>query len=227
MGKTSLAATFPYPLFVDTDGGIEGDVRSDDIIGEEWSPNQWQDLNALYTYIKQRVGEKQYQTIVIDSIDTLCRFLLHEASDYPTRDRAKNASESEMITPSQQDYGKVANAVDIFLTKLKVLSREKGVHIVLTSAVRLPDPDKGRLKRTFDVQPAVEANICYWANVYGELVVVETENKTSKKKEEHRILWTRVSDRERKNKTRFGALRPGVTDPTFTKITEAIEGKVT
>lgn len=217
VGKTTFALSFPKPLVIDTDGGLEGDAVSGDVIGEEWSPSAWQDLNALYTYIKTRTEKDQYGTIVIDSIDTLCRFLLHEAEGYATKSRSANAHENQLITPEQQDYGKVAGAIDIFLTKLKNLSRERGIHIVLTSAVRLPDPEKGRLKRTFDVQPAVEANLCYWANIYGEMVVVET------KEEEHRILWTKVSDSTRKNKTRFGALRPGVTDPTFEKIVGLIE----
>lgn len=225
VGKTTLAATFPYPLFIDTDGGIEGDVRSEDIVGEEWAPSGWQDLNALYTYIKQRTGDGQYKTVIIDSIDTLARFLLHEAENLATQTRGVNASETQLITAEQRDYGKVATAIDIFLTKLKVLSRERGVHIVLTSAVRLPDIDKGRTKRTFDVQPAVEANILYWSNVYGELEVVELPaSKGSKDMEEHRILWTKASDRVRKNKTRWAALRPGVTDPTFAKIVGLIEG---
>jgi len=224
VGKTTLALSFPYPLVIDTDGGLEGDaVNRDDVIGEEWAPTAWQDLNALYAYIKQRTGDKAYQTIVLDSIDTLCRFILHEAEDLPTQGRAAKASESQLITPEQRDFGKVATAIDIFLTKLKVLSKARGIHIVLTSAVRLLDPDKGRLKRTFDVQPAVEGNILYWANVYGELVAIETKNKDTKELEEHRVLWTKVTDPQRKNKSRFAALRPGVTDPTFDKIVGLIE----
>jgi hypothetical protein len=225
-GKTSLALSFPYPLVIDTDGGLEGDaVASDDVVGEEWAPSAWQDLNSLYTYIKQRTGEKQYQTIVLDSIDTLCHFILHEAADMATRNRRDHASETQLITPEQQDYGKVATAINIFLGKLKTLSKERGVHIVITSAVRLPDAEKGRYKRTFDVQPAVEAVLTYWANIYGELEVVETGKDGEK--EEHRILWTKVSDAKRKNKTRFGALRPGVTDPTFTKLVGLIEKGMT
>lgn len=224
VGKTSLALTFPYPLVIDTDGGIEGDVRNEDVIGEEWSPDGWQDLNALYSYIKQRTGDGAYQTVVIDSIDTLCRFLLHEAEAMATTGRPANAAETQMITAEQRDFGKVANAIDIFLTKLKILSRERGIHIVITSAVRLPDPEKGRTKRTFDVQPAVEANILYWANVYGELEVLEMKAREGEGVEERRVLWTRVSDRARKNKTRFAALRPGVKDPTFDRIVGLIEG---
>jgi hypothetical protein len=225
VGKTTFALSFPFPLVIDTDGGLEGDaIARDDLIGEEWSPEGWQDLNGLLAYIKAKTEEKQYQTIVIDSLDTLCRFILHEAEALPTQGRKANASEDELVTATQQDYGKVANALDIFLGRLKILSRERGIHIVLTSAVRLPDPDKGRTKRTFDVQPAVEAIVQYWANVYGELVVEELpKEKGSKEMEEHRILWTKASDRARKNKTRWAALRPGITNPSYDKIVGLIE----
>lgn len=225
VGKTTLALSFPFPLVVDLDGGLEGDaIARDDLVGHEWSPDGWQDLNALLAWIKAKTDDGQYKTIVIDSLDTLCRFILHEAEDLPTQGRRANAAEDELVTASQQDYGKVSNSVDRFLQRLKILSRERGIHIVLTSAVRLPDPDKGRTKRTFDVQPAVEANVKYWANVYGELVIENLpKEKGSKDTEEHRILWTSAGDTRRCNKTRWAALRPGVTNPTYEKIVGLIE----
>jgi hypothetical protein len=233
VGKTSLALTFPKPLVIDTDSGLEGDAVVN-VDGDEWSPDRWQDLNALYAFIKAKADTAQYKTIVIDSIDTLCRFLRHEAENISTTGRPANASETQMITATEQDYGRVETAVDIFLTKLKVLSRSKGIHIVITSAVREPNPEKGRLKRTFDVQPAVERNLLYWCNIYGEMEAVEVAKKVDGQVvrdakgeavlEEGRILWTKVSDRSRKNKTRFSALRPGVSDPTFAKIMGLIKG---
>ena len=220
-GKTTLALTFPQPLVVDLDGGLEGGAV-DGATGDQWSPEKWQDLNALYAYLKGKVTSaesgKGYKTIIIDSIDTLCNFIRHEAENIPSQGRSANASENELITASQQDYGKVSTAIDIFLTKLLVLARERGLHIVITGAVREIDPEKGRLKRTFDCQPAVEKLLLQWLNVYGELVVTETKDK-----KEHRILWTKASDMQRKNKSRWDALRPGVTDPTFTKLVGLIE----
>ena len=82
------------------------------------------------------------------------------------------------------------------------------------------------------MQPAVEATIKYWCNIYGELVLVETNDGGKKDKDnkpilvEHRILWTRASDPARVGKTRFGALRPGVTDPTFAIMRKKIEASV-
>lgn len=223
VGKTTLLLSYPAPLVVDTDSGLEGDAVVN-CNGDEWSPEKWQDLNALYAHIKGLTDKDQYKTIGIDSMDTLCRFLRHEAENTATSGRKPNASETEMITASEQDYGKVETAVDIFLTKLKILSKAKGIHIVLTSAVRDANPDKGRLKRTFDCQPAVEKNLLYFCNIYGEMVAVELPvKKGSDETEEHRILWTKVTDPVRKNKTRWAALRPGITDPTYTKIAGLIE----
>jgi hypothetical protein len=225
VGKTSFAMTFPKPLVIDTDGGLEGDavIVTDD--GQRWMPESWRDLNALYFWLKDQIEKQGYKTIVVDSIDTLARIILHEATNLPTKTRIAGASNTELLTAEQQDYGKVALALDDFLQKLKGLSKSKKVHIILTSGVREPDLDKGRLKRTFNVQPAVEDVILYWANIYGEFEVIEkliTGGKPGEV-EEVRVLWTKVSDNKRKNKTRFGVLRPGVVNPSFSKIREAIE----
>jgi GTPase SAR1 family protein len=231
VGKTTLALTFPHPLVIDTDGGLEGDalIGADGKVvdAEEWTPDKWSDLNDLYNWLKVQIDKQGYKTIVIDSIDTLCRFLLHEAVNLPTTTRPSNAEESELASAEKRDFGKVSHATDIFLTKLKNLSKAKGIHIVLTSAVRYPDPELGRTKRTFDVQPAVESNLIYWANIYGELDVVTTTTGEGKaaKQVESRVLWTNAGDRKRKNKTRWAALRPGVTEPTFSKIDSLIHPK--
>lgn len=218
VGKTSLLLSFPKCLVIDTDGGLEGGAV-EGITGEQWDPDRWKDLNDLYFWLKSEVKARGYQTIGVDSIDTLCRFLLHESVDLPTQSRVQSASSEELMTPELRDYGKVAYATNLFLTKLKNLSKSTGVNVVLTSAVRLPNIEKGRVKRTFDLQEAVEASVCYWANIYGELTVEDVKGQDAEK----RVLWTRVGDPKRKNKTRFAALRPGVIDPTYTKIKGLID----
>jgi hypothetical protein len=231
VGKTSLLLTYPHPLIIDTDGGLEGDAVAT-AQGEQWRPDQWSDLADLYFWLKTEVAKKGYKTIGIDSLDTLAHLLRYEATDMPNKSRAENQWQDELTTSDQQDYGKVADALYRFLSNLKVLSIEKGVHIVLTSAVRLPDRERGRLKRTCDVQPAVEAAIKLWCNIFGELSLVETNDGGKKDAKnvpimvEHRILWTRGSDPARQGKTRFGALRPGVTDPSFDIMRKKIEASV-
>lgn len=224
VGKTTFALSFPKPLVIDTDGGLEGDAVVN-ISGDEWRPEKWRDLNALYFWLKDQVDKKGYQTIVLDSISELCVLILHEAMALPTKTRKVALENEELIGAEKQDYGKVAYAVDNFLTKLKLLSKAKGLHIVITSGVREPDIEFGRSKRTFDVQGAVEQALMYWSNVYGEYVCVESTDPKTKTVSETRVLWTRQSDPVRRNKTRFAVLRPGVKDPTFTKIAGLIEAK--
>jgi len=223
VGKTSLALSFPHPLVIDTDGGLEGGAI-EGVTAEQWTPERWKDLNSLYFWLKSEIEARGYETIVVDSIDTLCRFLLSESVDLPTQSRAQSASSEELMTPELRDYGKVSYATNLFLTKLRTMSKAKGTHIVLTSAVRLPDIDKGRPKRTFDLQAAVEGNVKYWSNVYGELEVFEQAGKTkADPKTEQRVLWTRASDPKRQCKTRWASLRPGIVDPTFEKISSLIK----
>lgn len=215
VGKTTLALSFPKPLVVDTDGGLEGDAVVA-TTADSWTPEQWSDLNALYFYLKGRVEGEGYETIVIDSGDTLASFILGEAMALPTRGRAANSHLTDLVTPEQADYGKVLKAYERFLT----LIRKLDVNVVLTSSVREPDPEKGRPRRQFNVQPGVENIIEHWANIYGELVVVEKDGV------EHRVLYTRASDPIRKCKTRFGVLRPAVIDPTYDKMVAAIESSL-
>lgn len=216
VGKTTLALTFPKPLVVDTDGGLEGDAVTD-ITADAWTPEQWQDLNALYFWLKEKVSKGGYETIVIDSGDTLATFVRMEAMSQKTRNRPENAHLTTLVQPEQPDYGKVEAAMTAFFTNLRLLN----VNVVVTFGVREPDPEKGRLRRTFDVQPAVAQMFEHWANIYGELVVVVKDGK------EHRLLHTSASDPLRKNKTRFSALRPGVPNPTYAKMRSAIQKSLT
>lgn len=232
VGKTTLLLSYPKPLVIDTDGGLEGDaVANLNGAAEAWWPEKWTDLTDLYFWLKSEVKKKGYKTIGIDSLDTMARLLRFESTDIGNKSRGDDAWMDELVTSEIQDYGRVSDAIARFLNNLMILSREHGVHIVLTSAVRLPDRERGRFKRTFDVNQAVEADIKHWCNIYGEMVLVETNDggKKNAKGEpimvEHRILWTKGSDPNRLGKTRFGALRPGVTDPTFDVMRKKIEAK--
>lgn len=218
VGKTQLALTFPKPLVVNTDGGLVGGAI-DGVEGEQWSPEKYRDLNALYFWLKAQVEKRGYETIVIDTLNTLAWLLLHEAVSLPTAKRAAGQSDDELSSAEQQDYNKVAAAFDKFLGKLKQLSQVTGVHLVITSALREPDPEKGRLKRSFDVQPAVDKLVRNWADVYGELEVKEL----GADKALHRVLHTNPADKSRRAKTRYAALHPGVVDPTFSKIRNLID----
>ena len=229
-GKTTLALSFPRPLIVSVDNGLEGGAVFQSLDGaEKWTPENWRDLNALYFWIKGQISKKGYETIVIDSITSLAMLIRHEALLQAASGREAGQADLELFQPTQPDYGRVATAIEKFLLKLTQLSMVFGVHIVLTANVREPDTDKGQTKRTFDLQPAIERVVLQWANIYGELVAEEIDDPADKdkprnerRKIERRVLWTRVQDPRRKNKSRFASLNPGVKDPTFDKIWDLV-----
>ena len=229
-GKTTLALSFPRPLIISIDNGLEGGAVFQSLDGaEKWMPINWKDLNALYFWIKKQISEKGYESIVLDSITSLAMLIRHEALLQEASKRDAGQALEELFAVTQPDYNKVATALEMYLLKLVQLSDIFGVHIVLTANVREPDTDKGQTKRTFDLQPAIERVVLQWANIYGELVAEEIEDPADKdkprnerRKIERRVLWTRVQDPKRKNKTRFETLNPGVKDPTFTKLWDLV-----
>lgn len=224
VGKTTLALSFPKPLVIDCDAGLEGGAVVD-ADGEKWTPERWSDVVALYFWLKTQIEKRGYKTIVIDSISSFATLILVEAMESQLGTRAANSADDALIQAEQPDYNKVWTAVNNLLTKLMALHVVYGVHIVMTSAVREPDIDKGRTKRSFDVQPAVEKQLVSWFNTHGEMTAEEVQDPNGEKGEkiERRVLWTKASDPRRKNKTRFAALTPGVVNPTFEKMVGLIE----
>jgi len=211
VGKTTYALTFPHPLVIDTDGGLEGDAVVD-ASGESWTPEKWQDLNSLYFHVRDKVKTEGWKTIVIDSGDMLSAFLRFEAMDQKQGSRPANARTTQMIQTEQPDYGKVAVAWEQFLANLRKLP----CHIVITAGVREIDPDKGRFKRTANFQPAVLNAVNHWANLIGEMTLIEKDGV------ERRVLWLSPGNKTAQCKSRWAALGKYVADPTFSKIREQI-----
>ena len=229
-GKTTLALSFPRPLIISIDNGLEGGAVFQALDGaEKWMPVDWKDLNALYFWIKKQIETKGYESIIVDSITSLAMLIRHEALLQEASKRDAGQALVELFAVTQPDYNRVATALEMYLLKLVQLSDVYGVHVVLTANVREPDIEHGQTKRSFDLQPAVERVVLQWANIYGELVAEEIDDPADKelprnerRKIERRVLWTRVQDPRRKNKSRFAALNPGVKDPTFEKIWDLV-----
>ena len=212
VGKTTLALSFPRPIVIDTDGGLEGDAIID-VSGEEWSPDGWRDLNAFYFWLKTRLD--RCDTIIVDSFDAMVRFLMNEVTSQPTKFRTADSWLTSLTDaiPEQRDYLAVQRAMDRFLAQL----RQTGKHIVLTSSVREPDLTKGQAKRTINVSPGIEALVMGWTNIAGELTIVK-----DKAGARHRVLSTEEGQPTRKAKSRWSTLTPGIVDPTYDLIKAGI-----
>ena len=77
VGKSSLAAKLKKPIFLDFEGGLN-------YLGVDRSP-QYTDLDTFYRdlvdlYRKAEAGKREYDTIVIDSVDWMVRKVVEKAA---------------------------------------------------------------------------------------------------------------------------------------------------
>lgn len=139
VGKTRLAATFPKPVFVRSEDGMqsipEGD-RPDALPVIAKVEELWQQLTALVQ------EEHQYQTAVIDSVTALERmFIQYVIDNDPKKPRS--------INQALGGYGAGLNAVAAMhqrVRKAAGLMNARGMHVVFiahadTVTVEPPDQD--------------------------------------------------------------------------------------
>lgn len=151
VGKSTLAAAFPAPVFLDTEGGTSHmDVTRFD------KPASWQSVTEA---VKQLQSEDHdFKTLVVDTMDWAERLL----ADYICRSQHKTGLEDF-------GYGKgyvyLAEAVSKFLTTLDALRMTRGMNVLLVAHSTIkkfeqPDTagafDRYELKLTKQVSPLVK-----------------------------------------------------------------------
>lgn len=139
IGKTSLAATFPNPVFIRAEDGMQSipaDKRPDALPIVKEVPQLWEQLTAL-------INEKHdYQTVVVDSVTALERMFIN----YVVESDPKNP---KSINQALGGYGAGLAAVAAMhqrVRKAAGILNGKGIHVVFiahagTVTVELPDQD--------------------------------------------------------------------------------------
>tara|TARA_A100000172_G_scaffold52540_1_gene33244 strand:- start:1951 stop:2715 length:765 start_codon:yes stop_codon:yes gene_type:complete len=139
MGKTSLAATFPKPVFIRAEDGLQGvpeNQRPDALPLLKSVDGLWEQLTAL---IKE---EHNYKTVVIDSITKLESMFI----DYVVNNDPKNP---KSIVQANGGYGAGREAVGALHSRVRNAAQalnDKGVHVVFiahaeTVTIEPPDGD--------------------------------------------------------------------------------------
>jgi len=140
LGKTSLAATFPNPIFVRAEDGLQAipaDKRPDAFPVLTKESDLWDQLMALLR------ENHEYKTLVIDSVTALERmFIAHVVESDPKQPRS--------INQALGGYGAGLSAVATMHQRVRkacgLLNERKGMHIVFvahadTETIELPDED--------------------------------------------------------------------------------------
>jgi hypothetical protein len=139
MGKTSLAATFPKPIFIRAEDGMQA-------IPVEHRPNALPliaSVGALWEQLTALIHEKHdYQTVVIDSVTALERLFMADvlASD----------PKAKSINQAMGGYGAGTNAIAAMHGRVRkacgIMTEKRGMHAVFIAhadleAMKLPDQD--------------------------------------------------------------------------------------
>jgi AAA domain-containing protein len=207
VGKTTMGATFPRPLFINTDDGLIS-AAIQGMGGISYEPTGWREFQALYFWCKDH--SDTYDSVVFDSITTLQRLLIDEIVEATFDKKGADKPVMEFV-PEQGTYLANQRQVGRILNDFRML----GKHLVVTAGVR------ERLgKRSPDVAPGLFAIINHWSSIIGELVVqthVRKEDKMVELDTPMRALLTSPTS-EREAKSRFSSLTPYVANPTFDEI---------
>jgi hypothetical protein len=140
VGKTTLAATFPKPIFIRIEDGLQSvpsDIRPDAFPVISKVDELWNQLTAL---IKD---EHDYQTVVIDSVTQLETLF----SEYIIEsDPKKPKSLAQAMGGYGAGYGAVSALHGRVRKAAKMLNTQRNMHVVFiahsdVSTVELPDED--------------------------------------------------------------------------------------
>lgn len=139
MGKTSLAATFPKPVFIRAEDGMQSIPeanRPDAFPTIEKVKDLWDQLGAL-------INEKHdYKTVVIDSVTRLERLFIDEVVE---SDPKKPKSINQALGGYGAGLGAVAG-MHQRVRKAAELLKQKGINVIFiahadTETIELPDEE--------------------------------------------------------------------------------------
>jgi GTPase SAR1 family protein len=135
-GKTSFAATFPSPLFLDLEGGLRSTVSIKDVMRFPKNPSkEVEDLKQVRQFYAQvrKAVDPPFKTIVVDSLNELQVLVTKEVlGTYDV-----NRMYDDQLT--MQDYGKINR---VFLNTVRQILKLP-YHIVFT-AVETPREYEGQ-----------------------------------------------------------------------------------
>lgn len=183
IGKSTFAAQFPNPLFIDTEGSTENmDVARFD------KATSWEMLLSQIKYVRD--NPTVCKTLVIDTADWAEQLEIKDLCDMKKWDGLEDAGYGKGYTYSAERFGKMLNL-------LKEVN-DKGIHIVITAhaqlkKIELPEEtgayDHWTMKTSKGVAPLIKewATDVFFCNY--KVYVVEIEKK-KKAQGGARIMYT-------------------------------------
>lgn len=190
IGKSTFAARFPRPLFIDTEGSTKWmDVNRFD------KPTSWTMLNDQIRYVKQH--RDICETLVIDTIDWAEQLCISDICATYSKKGIEDFGYGNGYVYEKEAFGKFLNSLDEVV--------EAGIHVVLTAHAQLrkfeqPDElgayDRWELKLGKKTGSQISPLVKEWADMVlfanYETFAVQTDDKGKKFKAQggNRVMYT-------------------------------------
>ena len=184
IGKTSLAAHFPDPVIIDTEGGTAHmDVRR---IGR---PESWTELLAIVKEVAATPGI--CKTLVIDTADWAEQLITAWLCATYKQKSIESFGYGKGYTYLGEEFEKLLKACDLCITA--------GIHVVITAHAKMrkfeqPDEmgayDRWEMKLSKQVAPLLKewCDFLFFCNY--QTFVVTSENDTKKAQGGKRVMYT-------------------------------------
>lgn len=210
VGKTTFAATFPNPLFIDSDkGGLTLRKLNIPYISIEHGEKAYEKVSDILDALRNREApfdEIQVDTIVFDSLTSLMDIFMYETVKFPSGP-GKPGRDPVNTKPEYDDYMKVGNRMKTTMLRCKDLK----VNVVATCGERL---DKDEVLGTFVGRPNLVGS--YRETIghdFDEVYYMTTEGGLNK--QSHVIYTTKYKYYDAKSRI---SLQSKYESPTYEKL---------
>lgn len=196
VGKTSLAATSPSPIFIDAEEGTKGlGARGIDI--PVIQVNSWLEVGEAWNAVKT---DESYETVVIDPTGAFMNLLIEEVKK----------GGSNPGTMNQDKWGKVKERFRAFIWAVK----RSGRHVVFVAHEKI-DKDEEIMLRSPEVSANMHKELVNLCDIVGHLRIEANDKRT--------LLVQPDSKYDAKD--RFGILGNKIEDPNVSDMIRLIHSK--
>ena len=184
IGKSSLAACFPDPLFIDTEGGTaQMDVRRID------KPQSWEELLAIVQEVA--ATPDVCKSLILDTADWAEQLIVSFLCTKYKQNSIESFGYGKGYTYLAEEFTKLLNAFDRVITA--------DIHVVITAHAKMrkfeqPDEmgayDRWEMKLSKQVAPLLKewCDLLLFCNY--QTFVVTSENNTQKAQGGKRVMYT-------------------------------------
>ena len=216
IGKSSLAAQFPDPVIIDTEGGTSHmDVRRID------KPKTWDELLSIIKEVALTPGI--CKTLVIDTADWAEQLIVSFLCNKYKQSSIESFGYGKGYTYMSEEFSRMLSACDLVIAA--------GIHVVITAHAKMrkfeqPDEmgayDRWEMKLSKQTAPLLKewCDMLLFCNY--QTFVVTSENDTKKAQGGKRVIYTSHHPAW-DAKTRVHL--PEILDLDYTNIAEAVEGQ--